>query len=61
MQPMTTRQLNRACHAAAQRAEIDKRVSRPLSAVIGTVFNMTATVATFGSVLLYLIAAKHFT
>ena len=25
--PMTTRQLNRACHAAAQRAEIDKRVS----------------------------------
>ena len=27
MQPMTTRQLNRACHAAAHRAEIDKRVS----------------------------------
>jgi site-specific recombinase XerD len=27
VQPMTTRQLNRACHAAAQRAEIDKRVS----------------------------------
>jgi site-specific recombinase XerD len=26
-QPMTTRQLNRACHAAAQVAEIDKRVS----------------------------------
>jgi len=25
--PMTTRQLNRACHAAADRAEIDKRVS----------------------------------
>jgi integrase/recombinase XerD len=25
--PMTTRQLNRACHAAAHRAEIDKRVS----------------------------------
>src|SRR6266576_3450061 len=24
-QPMTTRHLNRACHAAAQRAEIDKR------------------------------------
>jgi integrase/recombinase XerD len=24
---MTTRQLNRACHAAAHRAEIDKRVS----------------------------------
>ncbi len=27
VQPMTTRQLNRACHAAAQRAEIDMRVS----------------------------------
>jgi integrase/recombinase XerD len=27
VQPMTTRQLNRACHAAAQRAEINKRVS----------------------------------
>src|ERR1700726_4383461 len=27
VQPMTPRQLNRACHAAAQRAEIDKRVS----------------------------------
>jgi integrase/recombinase XerD len=27
VQPMTTRQLNRACHAAAQMAEIDKRVS----------------------------------
>ena len=26
-QPMTTRQLNRACHAAAQVAEINKRVS----------------------------------
>jgi site-specific recombinase XerD len=26
-QPMTTRQLNRACHAAAQMAEIKKRVS----------------------------------
>jgi integrase len=26
-QPMTPRQLNRACHAAAQMAEIDKRVS----------------------------------
>src|SRR5207245_6973929 len=25
--PLTTRQLNRACHAAAQMAEIDKRVS----------------------------------
>jgi site-specific recombinase XerD len=27
VQPMTTRQLNRACHAAAQVAEINKRVS----------------------------------
>jgi len=27
VQPMTTRQLNRACHAAAQMAKIDKRVS----------------------------------
>ena len=27
VQPMTTRQLNRACNAAAQMAEIDKRVS----------------------------------
>jgi integrase/recombinase XerD len=27
VQPMTRRQLNRACHAAAHRAEIDKRVS----------------------------------
>lgn len=27
LQPMTTRQLNRACHAAAQMAEITKRVS----------------------------------
>jgi site-specific recombinase XerD len=27
VQPMTTRQLNRACHAAAQLAEINKRVS----------------------------------
>src|SRR5881397_2365632 len=27
VQPMTTRQLNRACHAAAQMAGIDKRVS----------------------------------
>jgi integrase/recombinase XerD len=27
VQPMTTRQLNRACHAAAHMAEIDKRVS----------------------------------
>jgi integrase len=27
VQPLTTRQLNRACHAAAQMAEIDKPVS----------------------------------
>ena len=27
VKPMTTRQLNRACHAAAQRAEINKRIS----------------------------------
>src|SRR5262249_46472936 len=27
VQPITTRQLNRACHAAAQMAEINKRVS----------------------------------
>ena len=27
VQPITTRQLNRACHAAAQAAGIDKRVS----------------------------------
>ena len=27
VQPITTRQLNRACHAAAQMAEIDRRVS----------------------------------
>src|SRR5262249_8158395 len=27
VQPLTTRQLNRACHAAAQAAGIDKRVS----------------------------------
>lgn len=31
------------------------------SAVIGTVLNMAATLATFGSVLLCLIVAKHFT
>jgi len=31
------------------------------SAVIGTVFNMVATAATFGSVLLCLVVAKHFT
>jgi hypothetical protein len=31
------------------------------SAVIGTTFNMAATLATFASVLLCLIVAKHFT
>jgi hypothetical protein len=31
------------------------------SAVLGTVLNMTATIATFGSVLLCLVVAKHFT
>ena len=30
-------------------------------ALIGTVLNMAATVATFGSVLLCLVVAKHFT
>jgi hypothetical protein len=30
------------------------------SALVGTVFNMAATTATCGSVLLCLIAAKHF-
>jgi hypothetical protein len=30
------------------------------SAVIGTTFNMASTFATFGSVLLCLIVAKHF-
>jgi hypothetical protein len=31
------------------------------SAVIGAVFNMAATAATFGSVVLCLVVAKHFT
>jgi hypothetical protein len=35
--------------------------SRSPTAMIGTVFNMTVTLAAFGSVLLYLIVAKHFT
>ena len=35
--------------------------SSPLrSALIGTVFNMAATTATFGAVLLCLVVAKHF-
>ena len=32
-----------------------------LSAVVGTVLNMAATVAIFGSVLLSLVVAKHLT
>jgi hypothetical protein len=32
-----------------------------LSAVVGTVFNMAATAATSGAVLLCLVIAKHFT
>jgi hypothetical protein len=35
--------------------------SRVRSALIGTVLNMVATVATLGSVLLCLVVAKHFT
>ena len=31
------------------------------SALIGTVVNMAATITTFGSVLLCLVVAKHFT
>jgi hypothetical protein len=31
------------------------------SAVVGTVLNMAATIATFGSVLLCLVVAKHLT
>jgi len=44
----------------AKKSQAPKSGSPLLSAMIGTVFNMTATIATFGSVLLYLIAAKHF-
>jgi hypothetical protein len=35
--------------------------SRVQSALIGTVLNMMATAATFGSVVLCLIVVKHFT
>jgi hypothetical protein len=35
--------------------------SSPGSAVIGTIFNIAATLATFASVLLCLVVAKHFT
>jgi hypothetical protein len=45
----------------AKKSQPPKSRSPLLSAMIGTVFNMTATIVTFGSVLLYLIAAKHFT
>jgi hypothetical protein len=34
--------------------------SRVRSAIIGTMFNMVASIATFGAVLLCLIVAKHF-
>jgi hypothetical protein len=45
----------------AKKSQPARSRSPLLSAMIGTVFNMTATIATFGSVLLYLIAAKHST
>jgi hypothetical protein len=45
----------------AKKSQPPKSRSPLLSAMIGTVFNMTATIATFGSVLLYLIVAKQFT
>jgi hypothetical protein len=45
----------------AEKSQPPKSRSPLLSTMIGTVFNMTATIATFGSVLLYLIAARHFT
>jgi hypothetical protein len=35
--------------------------SRVLLAMVGTLFNMVSTTATFGSVLLCLVVAKHFT
>jgi hypothetical protein len=39
-----------------------KQARSPIgSAVVGTMFNMVATTATFGSVLLCLIVAEHFT
>jgi len=45
----------------AKKLQPPKSRSPILSAVIGTVFNMTVTIAMFGSVLLCLIVAKHFT
>ena len=45
----------------AKKPQPAKSPSPVMLAVIGTVFNMTATIATLGSVVLYLIAAKHFT
>jgi hypothetical protein len=46
-----------------QKAKQQPAQSRPpiQSAVIGTVFNMAATGATFAAVLLCLVIAKHFT
>jgi hypothetical protein len=35
--------------------------SRVLPAMVSTLFNMVATMVTFGSVLLCLVVAKHFT
>jgi hypothetical protein len=45
VQPMTTRQLNRACHAAAERAEIDKRVSLHTTASPPICLSRTSTTA----------------
>jgi hypothetical protein len=45
----------------AKKSQPPKSRSPLLSAMIGTVFNMTATIATFRSVLLYLIVAKQLT
>ncbi len=54
--------------AKKQKASSSKRKAQPVaqtssplrSALIGTMFNMAATTATFGSVLLCLIAANRF-
>ena len=50
-----------------QKANSNRRKAQPVaqnssplrSALIGTVFNMAATTATFGAVLLCLVVAKH--
>jgi hypothetical protein len=50
-----------------QKTNSNKRKAQPVaqkssplrSALIGTVFNMAATTATFGAVLLCLVVAKH--